>query len=74
MPDLPIITAVICTRDNADFLEKCIQSLLRQSLDRWKYEILVVDNDSTDATADVLKRYNQETILRSVYEPVIGLS
>ena len=74
MSDLPIITAVICTRDKAYFLDKCIQSLLRQSLDREKYEILVVDNGSTDETADVLKRYNQAPMLRSVYEPVVGLS
>lgn len=74
MSDLPIITAVICTRNNAHFLNRCIKSLLRQSLDREKYEILVVDNGSTDATENVLRRYNQEPILRSVYEPVAGLS
>ena len=74
MLDSPIITAVICTRNNAHFLDKCIKSLLRQSLDREKYEILVVDNGSTDETANILRRYNQEPILRSVYEPVIGLS
>jgi glucosyl-dolichyl phosphate glucuronosyltransferase len=74
MSGLPIITAVICTRNKASFLDICIQSLLRQSLDRVRYEILVIDNGSTDATADVIKRYNQEDVVRSVYEPVVGLS
>jgi glycosyltransferase involved in cell wall biosynthesis len=74
MSDLPIITAVICTRDCADFLDKCIQSLLRQSIDPSKYEILVVDNGSTDSTGDILKYFEDEQVIRSVYEPVIGLS
>lgn len=74
MSDLPIITAVVCTRDRAHFLEKCIKSLFKQSLNRDKYEILVIDNGSTDSTADVLKRYDEEPILRSFYEPVVGLS
>jgi len=74
MSDLPIITAVICTRDRAHFLEKCIQSLLKQTIDRDKYEVLVIDNGSTDATADVLKQYNGKPILRSIYEPIAGLS
>jgi len=74
MSDLPIITAVVCTRDRAHFLEKCIQSLLKQTIDRDKYEVLVIDNGSTDSTADVLKRYDEESIIRSVYEPIPGLS
>ena len=74
MSDLPIITAVICTRDKAHFLDKCIKSLLRQNLDREKYEILVVDNSSTDTTDDVIKYFENEATIRSVYEPVAGLS
>ena len=65
---------MICTRDKAHFLDKCIKSLLRQSLDPTKYEILVVDNGSADATENILGKYDQESILRTVYEPVVGLS
>ncbi|NQT02512.1 MAG: glycosyltransferase family 2 protein [Planctomycetes bacterium] len=74
MSGLPIITAVICTRDRAHFLDKCIKSLLEQSLDREKYEILVIDNGSTDTTGDIIKCFADEAVIRSVYEPVIGLS
>ncbi len=74
MSDLPIITAVICTRDKAHFLDKCIKSLLEQSLDREKYEILVVDNGSTDTTGDIIKFFADEAVIRSIYEPVVGLS
>ena len=74
MSDLPIITAVICTRDKAHFLDKCIKSLLEQSLDREKYEILVVDNGSTDTTGDIIKCFADEATIRSVYEPLVGLS
>ena len=74
MLGLPIIAAVICTRDKAHFLDKCIKNLLEQSLDREKYEILVVDNGSTDTTGDIIKSFADEAVIRSVYEPVVGLS
>lgn len=68
------ITAVICTRNRVAFVEKCLQSLFTQSLGRDRYEILVVNNGSTDATGDILRRYAGEPGIRVVNEPVIGLS
>lgn len=70
----PVITAVICTRNRADFLRKCIESLLNQTANRDEYEILVVDNGSNDTTSQLLAQYVNTTALRSVYEPVAGLS
>lgn len=68
------ITAVICTRNRKAFLVKCLDSLLNQTLPREKYEILVIDNGSTDGTRDVLKTYEIQHGVRWIYEPVIGLS
>lgn len=69
----PLVTAVVCTRNRASFLKKCLASLCRQSTDDAKYEILVVDNGSTDSTSEVVKSFTDSPV-RYVYEPVAGLS
>jgi glycosyltransferase involved in cell wall biosynthesis len=71
--DDPLMTAIICTRNRAVLLDSCIRSVLSQTLSRQKYEILVVDNNSTDNTAAVCAAYASQGI-RSVIEPVVGLS
>ena len=68
------ISAIICTRNRASFLEKCLKSLLQQSLPQDRYEVIVVDNGSTDCTKDVLSRYAHIPLLKMIDEPIPGLS
>jgi len=44
---LPPITVVVCTRDRAALLERCLASL--RCLDYPDYEVLVIDNSSKDS-------------------------
>lgn len=67
-----VISTVICTHNRASYLPKAIQSLLK-SLPREEYEIIVVDNCSTDSTKDVIEQFSGENI-RYIYEPTLGLS
>jgi glucosyl-dolichyl phosphate glucuronosyltransferase len=67
------ISAVVCTYNRGSYIAKTIDSLLSQSLRRDLYEIIVVDNASTDDTASVVKNYESEGV-RYVYEPRQGLS
>ncbi|MFW6047129.1 MAG: glycosyltransferase family 2 protein, partial [Candidatus Woesearchaeota archaeon] len=46
----PKISAIICTYNRDKYLPKAIQSLVDQTLDASQYEIVVVDNRSTDQT------------------------
>ena len=71
---VPEITAVVCTRNRERFLAKCLDSLLRQTFAKERYEILVVDNGSTDRTAEIVRGYEAEHGIRYIHEPVIGLS
>jgi glycosyltransferase involved in cell wall biosynthesis len=68
---------VICTYNRCDLLVLALESLCRQSLSPERYEILVVDNASTDATRDVVEEarstYPQHRI-RYLYEAVPGLA
>lgn len=69
------ISAIICTLNRIDYLRKAIKSLAEQTLPKDHYEILVVDNGSTDDTRQaVLEEFSSVRNLRYLYEPILGLS
>lgn len=69
------ISAVICTYNRVDYLQKAIRSLVNQSLENAKYEIIIIDNNSTDGTK---KNVSDDFVacenLKYYLEPVQGLS
>ncbi|MGB3802381.1 MAG: glycosyltransferase family 2 protein [Lewinella sp.] len=46
----PAFTVIICTYQRADLLEYCLQSLAEQVEPAGSWELLVIDNNCTDAT------------------------
>lgn len=70
----PLMSIVICTRNRAQYLAWALESLMRQTLDPKWFEIIVVDNASTDETAGVVRAAAPEGRIRYVMEPVLGLS
>ncbi len=71
---IPEISVVICTRNRAALLEKCLLSVEQQTLAASVFEILVVDNGSSDATPLLLEKFSERLPLTAISEPVIGLS
>lgn len=71
--DKPRITGIVCTRDREAFLGKCLDSMLKQTLARDEFEVLVVNNGSSDGTATLLEKYQSQGVV-IVDEPVPGLS
>ncbi|NIM15261.1 MAG: glycosyltransferase [Candidatus Aminicenantes bacterium] len=70
-----IISAVICTHNREKFIREAVTSLLEQTLNKDLYEIIVVDNRSTDDTARIIKEMeSRETNIRYVFEENLGLS
>lgn len=57
---LPEISIVICTYNRKDFLKEIIKDLVNQMLDKSWYEIIIVDNGSTDGTLQLVKRLQQK--------------
>lgn len=51
--DLPFVSVVIPARNEEKYIERCILSLLKQ--DYPEFEIIVIDDNSTDATSKILK-------------------
>ncbi len=70
------ISVVVCTRDREAYLERCLESLLSQTLPASHYEIVVVDNGSRpEATPAVLGRLGAtRVLLRLLREPQPGLA
>lgn len=56
------ISVIIPARNEEAVVEQCIRSLLKQTYPGSLLEIIVVDDHSTDRTADIVKRYSAEGI------------
>ena len=67
----PLISVVVCTHNRAELLAGALRALQAQELDGSAFEILVIDNNSTDATRDVAGGFPG---VRYVFEPRVGLS
>lgn len=69
----PLFSIVVCTRNRSGLLKGSIESLLAQTLDPALFEIIVVDNQSTDDTANTARQTGGDRI-RYFLEPELGLS
>ncbi len=49
---------VICTYNGCQTIEKTLLSVFEQTYNQEKFEVIVVNDGSTDSTDDVLKKYN----------------
>jgi len=64
MSGQPIISAVMPARNVAPFIGAAVESVLRQTLTAW--ELLVVDDQSTDDTVRVVERYLDDPRVRLI--------
>lgn len=68
-----MISVVVCTHNRADVLERMLTSFFAQEdLDRLSYELIVVDNHSTDHTVDVVEKFTGKKGLEYVFETKQG--
>jgi glycosyltransferase involved in cell wall biosynthesis len=66
------ICAIICTHNRENYLGDAIDSLLNQNCE--DYEVLVIDNASTDNTKNIAESRLNNPLLKYIYEPILGLS
>jgi glycosyltransferase involved in cell wall biosynthesis len=67
------ISAIICTHNRDQYLGAAIDSLLNQDFDH-DFEVVVIDNASSDRTREVVEARLPNPRLKYIYEPVTGLS
>lgn len=65
----------ICTHNRAEYLGKALESLCAQTLSTRDFEVIVVDNASTDATPAIVERFKPRLgSLRYLFASELGLS
>jgi glycosyltransferase involved in cell wall biosynthesis len=73
-PTPPVLSVVLCTYNRSHLLATAIDALLGQVHDTPPYEVIVVDNNSGDATRDVVGQFVAGGVVRYEFEPRQGLS
>lgn len=66
----PKVSVIIPTYNRAWCLKEAIQSVLNQTFR--DFELIIVDDGSTDPTRELLKPYQQNTHIRCFFEPHTG--
>jgi len=62
------ISIIVPTYNRKIFLENCLKSLFNQTYPKNQYEIIVVDDGSTDGTREMIKRLKTDSNLRYFYQ------
>ena len=57
--DSPFVSIIMPIRNEADFIERAIRSILNTSYPAEKMEVLVVDGMSDDGTREIVRRFSQ---------------
>lgn len=65
------ISVLIITRNRENDLDECLNSLSNQST--IPFEIIIIDNDSSDNTREVCKRFGKELPVKYYLEKKIGI-
>jgi len=71
----PRLSVVVCTYNRADLLPGCLESLADQTADKSAYEVIIVNNNSTDTTQEIAESFtSREPNFRVVIETAQGIS
>lgn len=57
MNKLPFVSIIVCTFNGSNVILDCIKSLMNQSYPKSSYEIIIVNDGSTDNTLKILNQY-----------------
>ena len=65
---LPFVSVLIAVRNEAGHIGRCLQGLVGQDYPRDRFEVIVLDGQSTDATADEVGQMSQTYGLPQIIE------
>ena len=67
-----LVSVIVVTKNHSRYLAKCLNSILGQTYQ--KFEIIIVDHNSTDNTADIINSYRSEKIKYFHYSENKGIA
>jgi hypothetical protein len=70
----PLVTVVLCRRDRAGALRLSLESLCRQTLPPDAFEVVVVDDGSTDGTREVVREFEPRLPVRYSHQRPAGVA
>ena len=59
---LPYVSVIIAARNEAGNIGQCIESLLAQTYPVNRFEIIIINDYSTDNTVEIIRGYQRENI------------
>lgn len=69
------VSVIVCTRNRADHIGRALENLAKTQIDNSiEWEVVVVNNASSDATQDVILSFSERLKINMIYEPVPGVS
>ncbi|MCK4296790.1 MAG: glycosyltransferase family 2 protein [Candidatus Marinimicrobia bacterium] len=69
------VSIVICTHNRKKYLKNAIESVIHQTINKDAYEIIIVDNASSDGTDHLIRSYfSNKFNVMYFYESKVGLS
>lgn len=61
------LSILVPVHNGEDYIERCLESLLQQDIDPTKYEIVILDDGSTDNTCELVRRVQKKSINIKLY-------
>lgn len=61
---LPLVSVIITTKNSASSIEVCLKSIISQNYAEEKIEIIVVDNNSSDQTVAIAKKFTDKILFK----------
>jgi len=72
MSSLPSVSVVVPVKNGGQFLEESLRSVVLQ--DHRPYEVLVVDDESTDETESIVRQFTTEGVRFIANHPPLGIA
>ena len=70
----PSLSAILCTFNRAELLRRALESVVAQTLNPADFELIVIDDGSSDDTQQVVKSFKERLPLCYAYQANAGLA
>ena len=77
--DPPHVSLVLACRNEAQWIERCLESIAQNDYPAYLMEVIVVDGESTDGTQDIVRRhsdarYRVSLVRNALHNPAVGMN